>query len=143
MYRRRMQGWLKHLDFMLQELLCFQIAFYIACFIRHGWSIPYAVVLYRNTAVVVLLLQIFVIISLNIFKDVLWRGYYNEFKSTVKTVLYVMLLFVFYLFLIQQGGKLLPLCADRNGRVLSDFGVYAAMCQKILFTSQQPRKAGV
>ena len=80
MYRRRMQGWLKHLDFMLQELLCFQIAFYIACFIRHGWSIPYAVVLYRNTAVVVLLLQIFVIISLNIFKDVLWRGYYNEFK---------------------------------------------------------------
>lgn len=105
MYRRRMQGWLKHLDFMLQELLCFQIAFYIACFIRHGWSIPYAVVLYRNTAVVVLLLQIFVIISLNIFKDVLWRGYYNEFKSTVKTVLYVMLLFVFYLFLIQQGAN--------------------------------------
>ena len=105
MYRRRMQGWLKHLDFMLQELLCFQIAFHIACFIRHGWSIPYAVVLYRNTAVVVLLLQIFVIISLNIFKDVLWRGYYNEFKSTVKTVLYVMLLLVLYLFLIQQGAE--------------------------------------
>ena len=105
MYRRRMQGWLKHLDFMLQELLCFQIAFHIACFIRHGWSIPYAVVLYRNTAVVVLLLQIFVIISLNIFKDVLWRGYYNEFKSTVKTVLYVMLLLVLYLFLIQQGAN--------------------------------------
>ena len=53
----------------------------------------------------VLLLQIFVIISLNIFKDVLWRGYYNEFKSTVKTVLYVMLLLVLYLFLIQQGAN--------------------------------------
>lgn len=92
------------MDFMLQELICFQIAFCAAYMIRHGFMNPYASLLYRNTALVGMLIQVFIIISLNVYKDILWRGYYTEFISTVKTVLIVMLLLVFYMFLIQQGS---------------------------------------
>ena len=104
MYRKRGMGWKKHIDFMLQELICFQIAFCAAYMIRHGFMNPYASLLYRNTALVGMLIQVFIIISLNVYKDILWRGYYTEFISTVKTVLIVMLLLVFYMFLIQQGS---------------------------------------
>ncbi len=103
MYHRRVQGWMKHGDFLLGELICFQLAFIISCVMRHGWVNPYSSVLYRNTAIVAALIQIFVIISFNVFKNILRRGYYREFVNSVKTVCVVMLLLVLYLFLIRQG----------------------------------------
>ncbi len=103
MYHRRVQSWMKHMDFLVQELICFQLAFCIACIMRHGWINPYYSVLYRNTAIVAAMIQIFIIVGFNVFNDILWRGYYKEFINSVKTVVMVMLLMVFYLFLIQQG----------------------------------------
>lgn len=104
MYRRRVQNWMKHIDFLLQEVICFQLAFCIACILRHGWMNPYSSVLYRNTAIVTGMMQIFIIVGFNVFNNILWRGYYKEFINSVKTVAVVMLLSVFYLFLIQQGS---------------------------------------
>lgn len=104
MYRRRLQDWMKHMDFLIQELICFQLAFCIACIMRHGLGNPYSSVLYRNVAIVGAMLQIFVAVSFNVFQNILWRGYYKEFINSVKTVILVMFSLVFYLFLIQQGG---------------------------------------
>lgn len=104
MYRRRLQDWMKHMDFLIQELICFQLAFCIACIMRHGWINPYSSVLYRNVAIVGAMLQIFVAVSFKVFQNILWRGYYKEFTNSVKTVVLVMFSLVFYLFLIQQGG---------------------------------------
>ena len=104
MYRRRLQNWMKHMDFLIQELICFQLAFCMACIMRHGLGNPYSSVLYRNVAIVGAMLQIFVAVSFNVFQNILWRGYYKEFINSVKTVILVMFSLVFYLFLIQQGG---------------------------------------
>lgn len=104
MYRGRVQNWMKHIDFLILELLCFQAAFCIACIMRHGRVNPYSSVLYRNTAIVAGMVQIFVIVGFNVFTNILWRGYYREFINSIKTVVVVMLLVVFYLFIIQQGG---------------------------------------
>lgn len=104
MYRKRGVGWKKHMDFMILELICFQLAFSLAYMIRHGFVNPYGLLLYRNTALVGMLIQVFIIISFDVYKDILWRGYYTEFVSTVKTVVYVMFMVVFYMFLIQQGS---------------------------------------
>lgn len=103
MYRRRTQGWMKHMDFVIQELICFQAAFCLSCMMRHGWINPYGFVLYRNTAIVAAMLQIFYIICFDVFKNILRRGYYREFLSCLRTVAITMLLLVFYLFLIRQG----------------------------------------
>jgi exopolysaccharide biosynthesis polyprenyl glycosylphosphotransferase len=95
---------MKHLDFIILELICFQAAFCLACILRHGLVNPYSSVLYRNTALVSALIQIFCIISFQVFHNVLRRGYYRELLSMVKTDLCVMLLLVFYLFVVQQGA---------------------------------------
>lgn len=115
MYRRRVRGWMKHADFLLFDLIAFQTAFFLSCVMRHGLINPYGSVLYRNTAIVAALIQVFVIISMDIFSDVLQRGYYREFMSTFKTVCIVMLAVVFYLFAIQMGGTFSRIIIVTNG----------------------------
>ena len=41
MYRRDTKGWLKHLDFMVLDLIVLQISFVLAYVLWHGWVNPY------------------------------------------------------------------------------------------------------
>ena len=41
MYKRSIQGWLKHIDFILLDVLALQLAFILAYAYRHG-GMPYA-----------------------------------------------------------------------------------------------------
>lgn len=51
MYLRESKGWFKHYDFILLDLICLQIAFFLAYVLRGmGWN-PYSHVLYRNMAI--------------------------------------------------------------------------------------------
>ena len=43
MYRRRSGGWVKHVDFMLLDILCLQLSFVLAYWVRNGFGNPYAV----------------------------------------------------------------------------------------------------
>ena len=38
MYRRKNKGWLKHMDFIILDLLCLQVCFALAYFSRHGFD---------------------------------------------------------------------------------------------------------
>ena len=52
MYRRKNKGWLKHMDFIILDLLCLQICFVLAYFSRHGLGRnPYKVI-YQNMMIV-------------------------------------------------------------------------------------------
>lgn len=51
MYKRREQGWLKHLDFILWDALALQIAFLFAYTIRKNDFFPYGSPLYARLAV--------------------------------------------------------------------------------------------
>lgn len=63
MYKKAAQGWLKHWDFILLDIICLQIAFIIAYFLRQGGSNPYADPLYRSEAISFILCQIAVVFS--------------------------------------------------------------------------------
>lgn len=41
MYKKANLGWLKHWDFMILDLVCLQVAFISAYFIRHPVARPY------------------------------------------------------------------------------------------------------
>lgn len=60
MYRKNLQGWSKHLDFMILDLISLQAAFVIAYMIRFGfvelWN-PYLDGIYRNMAIVIALID--------------------------------------------------------------------------------------
>ena len=103
MYRKDSQEWLKHIDFILLDLICLQAAFLLA-YAASGYGFhPYRSMLYRNVAVILECIDLFVIFFNSTMSGVLKRGYYKEFTVTVKNALIVAALTILYLFALQQG----------------------------------------
>lgn len=103
MYRKKGRGWTKHIDFMLLDVLCMQIAFIISYIWRFGLDNPYTDKDYRILAVAFLLIDFFVEIVSDAFKNVLKRGYLDELIATCKHVALVEIITTFYLFTTQMG----------------------------------------
>lgn len=105
MYKRSSKGWLKHVDFLILDLICLQISFYIAYCIRHGLQNMYANELYAGMAVVLLLADIVVEVIFENLHNVLKRGYWNEAVQTTKQVLEVFAMFTIYLVTVQNAEQ--------------------------------------
>ena len=105
MYRRNTRGWTKHLDFILLDVLCLQLAFLCAYTIRHGmWSV-YEQPIYRSLALVYAVLDIMVAVIFSTMHNVLKRGLYEEFVQTLKQAGLVLAGMTIYLF-ASQGGDI-------------------------------------
>mgnify|MGYP005788804567 FL=1 len=104
MYRKSPQGWLKHWDFILLDIISLQAAFIIAYFSRIELGNPYGDYLYRSEAFVFVLCQIAVFFFCQPYQGIIKRGYYAELTKTVKHVILVMLLAMTYLFVTQQSA---------------------------------------
>lgn len=105
MYKKSPQGWLKHWDFILLDILSLQTAFIIAYIFRNGIENPYGNYLYRNAAYVFILCQIAVFFLCQPYQGIVKRGYYAEFTKTVKHVVTVMAFVMAYLFVTQQSVR--------------------------------------
>ena len=57
MYQRKNKGWLKHLDFIILDLLCLQVCFALAYFSRHGLGGNPHKVIYQNMMLVIVLFE--------------------------------------------------------------------------------------
>ena len=79
MYKKSVQGWLKHLDFMILDVVCLWISFTIAFGMRHGSLNVFANSLYRDMMWSLALMDIVVIFFFDSLKNVLKRGFYHEF----------------------------------------------------------------
>lgn len=104
MYRRKPQGWLKHMDFILLDLASLVLSFFLACFSRYGLDTMVQMPDYVNIFSLYSLVVVLFHIVNNTFSDVLRRGYYKELEQTVKHVLLVELIIVFYLFSTKTGA---------------------------------------
>ena len=103
MYRKNANGWLKHIDFIILDMICLQIAFMLAYFIKNGNIHLYNNFLYRNMAIIIELADLMVLLIFGTLKGVLKRGHYQEFVKTLKHGFIVCLLAVLYLFTVQKG----------------------------------------
>lgn len=103
MYKKSPQGWLKHWDFILLDMISLQLAFIIAYLIRNGLSNPYSQKIYQNEAIIFMLCQLVIIFINQSFEEILKRGYYEEFVKTLRHVCLVMLLSLVPLFMTQQS----------------------------------------
>ena len=104
MYRKKGRGWTKHIDFMLLDVLCLQLAFIVSYIFRFGADNPYTDNDYRTLAIAFLFIDFFVEIVSDSFKNVLKRGYFDELIATCKHVVLVELVATFYLFTTQMGS---------------------------------------
>ena len=103
MYEKKQKGWRKHIDFILLDILCLQLAFVLAYFIRFGLENPYVNNEYRSLAGVYILIDLLVAVMFDSFKNVLRRGYYKEFTAVLKHVCFVEAAMLMYLFSTQRG----------------------------------------
>lgn len=103
MYVTKSQGWIRHIDFILLDILCLHIAFVLAYITRHGFVNPYTNPIYLNIALIYTLVDILVLIVNRTMEHTLKRGYYLEMAKTLKHVLLVVLLVSLYMFSTQSG----------------------------------------
>lgn len=103
MYNRGHQGIFKHIDFILWDLLCLELAYLLAYWVRHGFLSPYADHTYRNMALFLTLMDVVIIALYGTLKNVLKRGYYREFSVTVKHTVILLVSGIVYLFLLKES----------------------------------------
>ena len=103
MYRRKPQGWLKHIDFFLLDIGSLILSFLLASVGRHGKAafamLPQYLDIFSFYLLTVLLLHLLN----NTFSGVLKRGYYKEFVHTVKHVVFAELAATAYLFFAKRA----------------------------------------
>lgn len=104
MHHKQKKSWVKHLDFIILDLICLQLALVAAYFVRNGVENPYENVMYRNIALVLALIQFIVCVFGENFKNVLRRGVFREMVATFKQASYVTLMGIGYLFLMKYGN---------------------------------------
>jgi len=103
MYRRDSKGWLKHLDFMILDLLVLQVSFVLAYVLWHGWVNPYQYSLYVSMNAFLLMCDLVIIFFTEPFRNVLKRGYYREMEALAQQTLFVVLFAVLFLFAQKSG----------------------------------------
>lgn len=103
MYRKDTEEWLKHLDFIILDMLCLQAAFVLAFALSGYGFYPYKIMLYRNMAIFLEMSDLLVCIST--MKDIMRQDIYEEFKATLRHAVMVGALAILYLFLLQLGQR--------------------------------------
>ncbi|MCR5267108.1 MAG: sugar transferase, partial [Lachnospiraceae bacterium] len=74
MLRKSATGLMKHVDFILLDLILMQVCFVIAYWIFHGFENPYANDAFQYQAAVLAAAQLVVIIFLGNYSGILKRG---------------------------------------------------------------------
>ena len=126
MYKKENNSWLKHIDFVILDISCLQLAFILAYEIRVAKGIPYLNPLYENMAFVLVIFQLLVSFFGESFSGVLRRGFLIEMKCMIEHEICVMLLAVLYLFMSQQG-------------VMYSRGAFTIMCTLYFFIAYAAR----
>ena len=103
MYRRDAKSWLKHLDFMVLDLLVLQISFILAYGLRHNHYNPYDQPLYATMGVFIMLCDLVIIFFTEPFRNILKRGYFREAEAIFQQTLFIELFSVLFLFAQKTG----------------------------------------
>ena len=105
MYRRDAKGWLKHLDFMVLDLVILQISFILSYWLRHGSFDLYQKPLYANMGAFLILCDLVIIFFTEPFRNILKRGYFREAEAIAQQTIFIELFAISFLF-AQQTGEL-------------------------------------
>lgn len=103
MYRRKPQGWLKHVDFFLLDIASLILSFAAANFTRHGADAVRMFQQYLDIFSFYLLTVLLLHVVNNTFSGVQKRGYYHELTHTVKHVAVTELVAIAYLFFAKRA----------------------------------------
>ncbi len=84
MNQRRRVGWLKHFDFMIIDVLCLEVAFFVAIFCRQvNFRFVDRTQMYTELNVLLVAVDLILVLLFNWYQDILKRGITAEVKSVL------------------------------------------------------------
>ena len=104
MYRERIRGWTKHLDFIILDVILLELSFFLSYYLRQNSFELMSREIYRESALIVLISGILVSILNEIHKNILKRGYWQEFKAAVKLSGYTAITLLVYIFFFRHDA---------------------------------------
>ena len=104
MYKRK-AGWLKHLDFMLLDVVCLLLAYTLSYIIRHNGGNPFEDFLYQRMCMILVITSVMVGVLFESYKNILQRGYYKEFRSVLLHLVIVAGEVLAYMFFMKESAS--------------------------------------
>ncbi len=106
MYKKPINGWRKHLDFIILDLICLQIAFVLAFWYRFGkGQNPYAQDIYTNIIIMMSVFDVLVAVLFSSYSGILKRGWFRQAFSGARHSFLVLAATALYLFAIKSGDE--------------------------------------
>lgn len=97
MYERNSRGWVKHLDFILLDIVAITLAFFLAYGLRMGTMNLINDAEYRNYYLVIIGIHILVAFFFRSYTDIIRRGMIMELRESFKHCLLLMVGILFWL----------------------------------------------
>ena len=101
---KRYSGSTEYYGYLVVDEIVLQIALLLAFYFRHH-TFAYSMPIYRNFALVLILIDVFVVLVFNTMDDVNTRGYYVEAVKTLNHCFYVFAISIIYMFAMQYGEE--------------------------------------
>lgn len=106
MYRKMNSGWIKHIDFEIIDIICIEISFLFAYFLRHKEYLSYNFSLYKKLCIVLVFVDVCVIFFSDNYKGIVQRGEIKELIAVVRHVTIVNVLLLVYEYIIKEADIL-------------------------------------
>ncbi|MCC8141988.1 MAG: sugar transferase [Lachnospiraceae bacterium] len=104
MNEKRRRGWTKHLDFIIVDIICIEVAYWIAYLARDPDIIMYrGLSLYVLLDIILLAIDIVYVVIWPVYKNILKRGAPREVLSVIFHNMVIWLIAIAYLYLTQQA----------------------------------------
>ena len=104
MNEKRKQGWRKHLDFMIIDIVCIQLAYLLAYSVRNPDMYIYrGISLYTHLNIVLLVVDICYVLLRPVYKNIIKRSILHEIRSVLIHNFVMWLIVIAYLYLTRQA----------------------------------------
>ncbi|MCF0228503.1 MAG: sugar transferase [Parasporobacterium sp.] len=104
MYSKPSGKWLKHLDFLIFDLIILTGAYIFSCLLRYDFKVPSVwVPLFTRSGVALLVLYITVAAVSRNYHDILQRNRWAEAGRVFTQILFTFVLFILYLYIIKEN----------------------------------------
>lgn len=108
MFKKEKTAWVKHLDFMIIDILCLELSFILATLIRNG-GIDLSISRnnpYMRLFLILILAEFVIFYFFEPFIEILKRDAYTELKRVARQTLALFVIMTLYLFLTKDGEGL-------------------------------------
>ncbi len=97
MHIKSKHSWMKHIDFIIIDAILLNISLVLAYILRMRRWVAFFTPQYRTIAIIITILHLCIVLFSSTYSDVLYRGYFKEFKKvalhTIKLVAFSFVLF--------------------------------------------------